>query len=634
MYQIPAEVLRFLKDGPPSILVAPNVPVFTILYANPAYHEATLTAPDDIVGIGFLEAFPESPEDVEGDNVDVLRNSLTECAESGRRVELPGKRYDIPIRGTDQFETRYWQASNNPVFDDKGELVYIAHVTVDITGAYDLAKKERIAREVTEAKRRDLHALLMEAPAAIAILDGPGFVYEFENAIHRSIFYDKELLGKAFRDAFPHQENNSLIESLKDVYHKRETHQQTEVSVSMCVAGSSEVEDTYWNFIYNPRYNSKAKVDGVVVFAYDVTGQVMSRKKVEESEKRLQTILETMAEGIGIVNSEGTIVYANPMAEKLLGLKKREITQRSYHDPRWGNLKLDGTPLPAEEHPIYISMATGSPVFDHEIGVSIPNEEPLFLSINAAPLRDEEGEITGAIGTFMDVTQRRKSLRMKDEFISTISHELKTPVTSVKAYWQMLNRSLAGNDNADIGRFMDRLGVQVNRLESLIKDFLDVARIDSSKLELKSVRFEIDKVIADLVFDLQLLTPTHKLIIAETQPLTVFTDQNKILQVLTNLITNAVKYSPDADKVCIYLNHVGNELICRIEDFGIGIPDSQKTLVFDRFHQAGKNTGSGLSLGLGLYISKEIIEKAGGRIWLESVPGQGSSFYFSLPIVR
>ncbi|RZL04789.1 MAG: hypothetical protein EOO89_27635, partial [Pedobacter sp.] len=133
MYTISNEVLNYLITAPATILVAPDAPKFTILHANPAYHQATLTTPADIVGLGFLEAFPESPEDTEGDNVEVLLNSLIACVSSKSRVELPGKRYDVPIRGTDKFETKYWQASNNPVFDEQGEVAYISHVTVEIT---------------------------------------------------------------------------------------------------------------------------------------------------------------------------------------------------------------------------------------------------------------------------------------------------------------------------------------------------------------------------------------------------------------------------------------------------------------------------------------------------------------------
>jgi PAS domain S-box-containing protein len=625
MYQISSEVLQYLVTAPATILVAPDAPKFTILYANPAYHQATSTTPDDI-------AFPESPEDPEGDNVDVLRTSLTACVLTRKRVELPGKRYDIPIRGTDKFETKYWQASNNPVFDERGEIAYISHVTVEITGAYDLAKKERIAREVTEAKRRDLHSLLMEAPAAITILDGPDFIYEFQNAMHRRIFPDRELLGKALIDAFPELKDSYILPILKGVFEKGETYVQKEVRISPVLQKDGPLKDVFWNFIYQPRYNSN-EIDGIGVFGYDVTGHVTSRQNVEESEKRLQTILETMAEGIGIVNSDGEIIYANPMAEKLLGLNKEEILQRSYYDARWQNLRIDGTPLPGEEHPISITMETGEAVFDHEIGVQPPDAEPSFISINAAPLKDEKGKVTGAIGTFMDVTQRRKTARLKDEFISTVSHELKTPVTSIKAYLQMLDRSLSEYENADTRRFLDRLRVQVNRLEGLIRDFLDVTRIDSGKLVLQATEFDMDFVLADLVSDLQLLTPTHKLVITQSESIKVSADQNRVVQVLTNLVTNAVKYSPGADKVLITLRKEKTNMVCSVQDFGIGIPQSHQKLVFDRFHQAGNTyKGAGLSLGLGLYISKEIVEKGGGEIWLESVPDEGSTFYFSLPV--
>ena len=632
MYQISSEVLRYLTTAPATILVAPDAPKFTIIYANPAYHQATLSTPADIVGLGFLEAFPESPDDPDGDNVEVLLNGLIECLTTKKRVELPGKRYDVPIRGTSQFETKYWQASNNPVLDEKGEVAYISHVTVEITGAYDLAKKERIAREVVEGKRRDLHSLLMEAPAAIAILDGPDLVYEFQNAMHQRIFQGRKLLGRELSEAFPELKDRSIMQILKDVFETGEPYEQKEHRIAAEIQGDRNLEGIIWNFVYKPRYNAANQVDGVVIFGYDVTAQVSSRQKVEESEKRLQTILETIAEGLVIVNSEGRVVYANTMAERLLRYSKEEIAQRTYHDGRWQNFSTDGSVLSKDEHPLHISRDTGETVFDREVVIQHADGERLVISINAAPLKDESGGIRGAVATFTDVTQRIKSAQMKDEFISTVSHELKTPLTSIKAYLQMVNRSLNGNQSDNTKGFLSRLGVQVNRLETLIKDFLDITRIDSGKLQLRPTEFDMEPVLADLVNDLQLFTTSHKLIITDSQPVKVFTDQTRVIQVLTNLITNAVKYSPEAEEVLISLRREQEILICSVQDFGVGIADMQKSLVFDRFHQAGHNKGSGLCLGLGLYISKEIIERAGGKIWLESEVGKGSTFHFSLPL--
>lgn len=221
---------------------------------------------------------------------------------------------------------------------------------------------------------------------------------------------------------------------------------------------------------------------------------------------------------------------------------------------------------------------------------------------------------------------------MKDEFISTVSHELKTPLTSVKAYLQMLDRSLNGSVDSKSRRYLDRLGVQVSRLETLVRDFLDVTRIDTGKFNLRMSAFDMESLLKDLVNDLQPVTPSHHLRILASEPVQVISDPNRVIQVLSNLITNAVKYSPDADQVLIELKKDNGEMICSVRDFGIGISVDQQEVIFDRFHQVVGNKGSGLSLGLGLYISREIAERAGGRIWLESAEGGGSVFYLSLPL--
>jgi signal transduction histidine kinase len=141
-------------------------------------------------------------------------------------------------------------------------------------------------------------------------------------------------------------------------------------------------------------------------------------------------------------------------------------------------------------------------------------------------------------------------------------------------------------------------------------------------------------LLAEIISDLQHVSPSHKLLILDNQPLKVKGDKERIGQVITNLVTNAVKYSPDSDKIHISLKAKGDKAVISVNDFGIGIPIEHQKSIFERFHQADTTQkNAGLNLGLGLYISKEIINKAGGEIWFESEPGKGSTFYFSLPVV-
>jgi PAS domain S-box-containing protein len=249
-------------------------------------------------------------------------------------------------------------------------------------------------------------------------------------------------------------------------------------------------------------------------------------------------------------------------------------------------------------------------------------------------VKSEDGTSYGWAWYFRDITKQRQLQKQKDEFISTVSHELKTPVTSIKAYAQLLHRSVKEERNTEEQKsFLERMNVQIAHLESLIKDLLDISRIEAGKFSLKEEEFDISEVIQSLISDLQIITPWHTLEVEKNHSVNITTDRNRIIQVITNLVTNAVKYSPGSEIVKICSEISGNSLIFSVTDFGIGIAEHQKKYLFERFHQIERtNTGTGFNLGLGLYISKEIITHAGGAIWVDSEPGKGSTFSFSLPL--
>ncbi|WP_207536169.1 PAS domain-containing protein [Desertivirga arenae] len=283
----------FFNSAPPTAILRANVPDFTVIDINKAFLDTSGTKPSDILGRGIFEAFPENPKDPNSkNNIEALRNSLTETVLNKNKTELPLQRYDIPIRGTKEFDTRYWQAINSPILGKDGEVEFIVHVTTDITKAIMLAKKERISFEVADRKRRELHTLFMEAPGAICILSGPTFIFDLVNPTFQDIFPGRELLGKPVLEALPEMRQHPLIEVLKTVYDKQETFEGKEVLTRLARHTEGPVEDIYWNFIYKPRCDFNGKVDGILVFAHEVTDQVVSEKRAQEIERQLKLALE------------------------------------------------------------------------------------------------------------------------------------------------------------------------------------------------------------------------------------------------------------------------------------------------------------------------------------------------------
>lgn len=357
-----------------------------------------------------------------------------------------------------------------------------------------------------------------------------------------------------------------------------------------------------------------------------------SIEKLASSEQHFQNILNTMAEGVGIIDATGKMTYANAMAQRILGLTHSEIKDRTFDDPRWQNLKIDGSALPDEEHPMAIMMRTRQPVFDYEIGVQPPDRERFYIAINAAPIIDPETDmLVGGIGTFMDVTNRRRVLQQKDEFINVASHELKTPVTSLKASIQILQRMKDNPNPVIFDKMLSQAGKSLDKLNRLIVDLLDSNRISEGQLQLRKVRFNIGELVRDCCQHVR-TAGTFDIVLEGDYDTIVEADEQQIDQVLVNFINNAMKYAPDSLEIKVVCERSAAALKVSVVDSGPGIPEKQIPHLFDRYYRADYSGFRFSGLGLGLYICAEIIKKHGGTISVDSELGTGSAFWFTLPL--
>lgn len=233
----------------------------------------------------------------------------------------------------------------------------------------------------------------------------------------------------------------------------------------------------------------------------------------------------------------------------------------------------------------------------------------------------------------LDVSPSKERDERKDEFISMASHELKTPITSLQIFVQLLERELVSDEKASAA--VRKVKGQTERLKEIINDLLDVSRIETGKMKLSKEEFFLDELIDDTLSGLRDTIVQHVLVSEDRAHVAVYADRFRIYQVLVNLITNAVKYSPGADKVIIQMKTEGSSVVVSVRDFGIGIPKSHQKQIFEKLYQiTGKGQRSQSGLGMGLYISKEIINAHDGKIWVVSKKGKGSTFYFSLPVIK
>ena len=256
-----------------------------------------------------------------------------------------------------------------------------------------------------------------------------------------------------------------------------------------------------------------------------------------------------------------------------------------------------------------------------------------WIACTGNPQYNADGIFKGYIGACVDITEQKQLQQQKDEFIGVASHELKTPVTSVKAYAQVLQAIFSREGDEKKAAMLGKMNSQIDRLTSLIGDLLDVTKIQSGRLQFNDDYFDFNKLITELTEDLQRTTTKHQ-IITELHPTGIaYADKDRIGQVITNLISNAIKYSPNANKVIVNTSIENNEILLCVQDFGIGISADKKDRVFEQFYRvSGDKQHTFPGLGLGLYISSEIIKREGGRIWVNSVEGEGSTFCFALPL--
>ncbi|GEN77726.1 PAS domain-containing sensor histidine kinase [Chryseobacterium hagamense] len=486
--------------------------------------------------------------------------------------------------------------------------------------------------------------LINQAPVAIMLLKGDRLIITMINeAMLKLIEKDSSVIGKSLFEVLPELDGQPAARLLIETFKTGKPN--SDHSNPVLLNRSGQLEHGYFTFNYTP-FVENGEITGVIDMAVEVTPQVLAIREREEiiieksvleetllkSEQRLQGILETMAEGVGVTDANGQLVYANPMAQHILGLSESKIKERTYDDPQWQNLRLDGTPLPSEEHPMSVMMSTGKPVYDHEIGVQAPGREIMYISINAAPLFDAEGNLTGGIGTFMDVTARRMITRGKEDFISIASHELKTPVTALKASLQLLQRSYDRLPPESRARLLNQSITSLDKLSGLINSLLDTSRIEQGQLKLEKRPFTISELFEDCCSSFSEITDQEIIFRGDTDQ-RVIADNQQIGQVMINFITNAVKYAPESKQILITARKIDDqEIKISVKDQGPGIPKAQLEHLFKRYYRTNYHGQKFTGLGLGLFISGDIIKEHGGKVGVESEEGQGSEFWFTLPI--
>jgi PAS domain S-box-containing protein len=278
------------------------------------------------------------------------------------------------------------------------------------------------------------------------------------------------------------------------------------------------------------------------------------------------------------------------------------------------------------------SLETGDP-YEMEFRFKDKLGNYHWYLVRGMPLRNSKGEIIKWYGANTNIQVQKELEQQKDNFLGVASHELKTPVTSLKAYAQIVESMLKKSGDFKNAELLSKMNKQIDRLIFLIKDLLDVTKLNSGLIQYNQTNFNFNEMVEEVLEDVQHTSTNYIFEKHLNFKGDFFGDRDRICQVITNFLTNAVKYSPNSKKIIIRSDLQGNEVKVSVQDFGIGINEDKKDRVFEQFYRvSGNKEHTFPGLGLGLFVSAEIIKRLKGKIWVESEEGKGSIFSFTLPL--
>lgn len=414
------------------------------------------------------------------------------------------------------------------------------------------------------------------------------------------------------------------------------------------ILGAITIVSTRDKFLYNEQDLKLAvelgKMAGQAVdnarLYFEAEREILKRKKIEdklrESRDELSIILSSVVDGITVQDASGNLIYVNDAAAMSSGYgSAAEMVKkpRAWLDV-FELISETGNPFPVENLPGRRVLA-GDTSPSATIGYKnkITGEERWAI-VRSSPVLDEKGQVKAVINIISDLTERKELERKKDDFISIASHELKTPITSIKGFIHLLRKEHLSYEESKSFRYIDRVDRQLEKLAELVEDLLDISRLEAGKLKYRLEKFNMGDLIKDVIGDMRTISDNYEISLSNGVSAKVYADKERISQVLINFINNAIKYSPNKNKVDVFVKKVEKDIIVGVKDYGIGIEDNEKDKIFDRFYRVKDMYDKTFpGLGVGLFISREIVEKHKGKIWVESKKGEGSTFYFSIPVL-
>ncbi|WP_316762391.1 ATP-binding protein [Pedobacter aquatilis] len=479
--------------------------------------------------------------------------------------------------------------------------------------------------------REHVRTIIEQAPVGIAMLEGPDHIIDIANPAILKIWgrSESEVVGLPHKAARPELAGQPINNWLQEVYTTGKQKVNNEFLVRLFNKGA--FREAVVNSIYQPIHSPAGEITGVLVILEEITDQVVERKRNEKDQHMLALAIEAGELATFCYEPATNLFSGNTLLKTWFGLSFDEQIDIS--------LALNII-IPEDRGRVATAISdaiTPGSVGHYAAEYSILNpkeENPRRVQATGKVIYHSDGTVMSLNGTLRDITAQKKEEQRKDDFMSMVSHELKTPLTSLKAYLQLLQRMAIMKENTSEQDTLSKSLRQVHNMTTMINGFLNVSRLDSGRMHVEKSEFDLASLFKELAEELNATVHTHTIVIQQIpDTYCLFADREKIGQVIQNLIGNAIKYSAMGTTITAGCSMTDNGNIkIFVSDQGMGIAEEDQLKIFERYYRVkGNATGSIAGFGIGLYLCKEIIELHGGSIQVQSSSNSGSTFSFTLP---
>ncbi|MEO7119939.1 MAG: CheR family methyltransferase, partial [Ginsengibacter sp.] len=617
LHRVKAKKEVFIKEGisadggkkPVTIEVIPLLntiePHFLILFKD------TVTAP-----LKERKQQKNKSQELENERIKILEKDLFQAREDMRSITEDQEAANEELQSANEellSSSEELQSLNEELETSKEELQSTNEELITVNQElYDRNDQLNQARIYAEAVLTTIfEPLLVLTPDFRIKSANQAFYKTFSIA-------EKETLGKVI---FELQDNGWDIPGLKEKLVNLRKHKvaaaEWEITWIFPVIGKRSI-------CFNAKPIPEESGREMILLALD---DITLRKQAEKIQNfaNLKLILESIQQMTFSASAEGAFTYFNDYFLQYSGLSQEQALEEGWL-PVMHPSQMDSVTR-AWHH----SMQTLED-FNIEFQLRRKSDGTYRWHIcRASAIITDHGDVLAWVGAATDIDEQKNSEKAKDEFISIASHELKTPLTSAKAFVQLIEHNMQQRNDSDI-IFARKAGASLNRLNALIMELLDVSKIQFGKLELSVSSFNFNAMLIDAVEEIQMTTERHKITLSGEVTDEVTGDKERLKQVMINLLTNAIKYSPDSDSIQVHAAMENNMITVFVRDQGIGINTKSLNKIFELYYREDGRDTRFQGLGIGLAISKDIIRRHGGKIWAESEPGKGSIFYFTLPV--